>query len=48
MPAHSPHGATINQAARVALIPLGLRRKGQSRLWYDDHGWRVFVVEFQP
>ncbi len=43
-----PHGTIINRAARGALAPLGLRRKGQSRFWHDDYGWRAFFVEFQP
>ncbi len=38
----------ITEAARTALGTLGLRQKGQSRLWYDDHGWWIINVEFQP
>ena len=38
----------ITAAARVHLRPLGLRQKGRSRLWFDDRGWSVIVVEFQP
>jgi hypothetical protein len=30
------------------LAPFGLKRKGQSRFWHDDYGWRAFFVEFQP
>jgi hypothetical protein len=30
------------------LRPLGLQRKGRSRVWFDDHGWWVGVVGFQP
>jgi hypothetical protein len=33
---------------RDVLRPLGLHQKGQSRLWIDDHGWWLIVVEFQP
>jgi hypothetical protein len=43
-----PHGTIINRVALGALAPLGLRRKGQSRFWHDDYGWRAFFVEFQP
>lgn len=38
----------IAAAARVRLRPLGLGQKGRSRLWLDDRGWSVIVVEFQP
>jgi len=34
--------------AKQALAPLGVKRKGRSRTWLDDHGWWVGVVEFQP
>jgi hypothetical protein len=27
---------------------MGLRQKGRSRVWIDDHGWWLTVVEFQP
>jgi len=37
----------IATAAREHLKPLGLKRKGRSRLWYDDRGWSLIVVEFQ-
>jgi hypothetical protein len=42
------HDKLIANAAKTALQPLGLRRKGQSRLWIGDHGWWLAVVEFQP
>jgi len=50
MPAASDfdHNKLIAAAAKEALKPLGLRREGKSRLWYDDHGWWCIVVEFQP
>jgi hypothetical protein len=35
-------------AAREGLRPLGLRQKGRSRTWFDDHGWWLILVEFQP
>ena len=30
------------------LRPLGLVQKGRSRTWFDDRGWWLGVVEFQP
>lgn len=42
------HDKLIAIAAKTALQPLGLRRKGQSRTWIGDHGWWLAVVEFQP
>lgn len=42
------HNKLIAAAAKEALKPLGLRREGKSRSWYDDHGWWCIIVEFQP
>lgn len=42
------HSKIINTAAREILTPMGVQQKGQSRLWFDDHGWWVILVEFQP
>ncbi|MFF1449667.1 hypothetical protein ACFVYF_16180 [Streptomyces sp. NPDC058274] len=36
----------ITSAAREPLKPLGLAQRGRSRLWIDDHGWWLGVVEF--
>ena len=44
----SNHNKIINVAARKELKPLGLKRKGSSRIWIDDHGWWLIQVEFQP
>jgi hypothetical protein len=42
------HGKLIAAAAKAALLPLGCRRKGQSRCWFsDEHFWYIFI-EFQP
>jgi hypothetical protein len=46
--AMGPHDRLINQAAREELRPLGLRQKGRSRTWIDDHGWWLGVVVFRP
>lgn len=42
------HNKLINKAAREILKPEGLVRKGQSRVWLDDNGWWLTMVEFQP
>jgi hypothetical protein len=42
------HGQIIAAAAKRALEPLGLKRKGRSRLWYADQRFWVISVEFQP
>lgn len=42
------HNKLIAAAAKETLSPLGLKRDGKSRVWYDDHGWWCIVVEFQP
>lgn len=42
------HNKIINQAAREILKPNGLFQKGQSRVWIDDNGWFLIIVEFQP
>lgn len=38
----------VAAAAREVLRPLGLVQRGRSRVWLDDHGWWLVVVEFQP
>lgn len=43
-----PTNVILNGAARDVLRPLGLMQKGRSRTWYDDRGWWLIVVEFQP
>src|SRR5687767_9186226 len=42
------HTRLLSDAARRHLRPLLLRQKGRSRIWLDDRGWFVSVVEFQP
>lgn len=42
------HNRVIDAEARQILKPLGLTRKGKSRVWIDDHGWWLVQVEFQP
>lgn len=47
MPA-DPTTSILNAGAREVLRPMGLVRKGRSRTWWDDHGWWLINVEFQP
>jgi hypothetical protein len=42
------HDKIIKNAAKEILSPLGLFQVGQSRVWLDDNGWFLIVIEFQP
>lgn len=42
------HSRLIQSAAKAVLHPLGCVQKGRSRIWLDDQGFWVGVVEFQP
>lgn len=42
------HAKILSAAAREVLRPLGVRQRGASRVWYDDHRWCVNVIEFKP
>ncbi len=42
------HNRDIATAARTILKPFGCVQKGRSRMWLDDRGWWLGVVEFQP
>jgi hypothetical protein len=44
----SPVLRIVTSAAQESLKPLGLAQRGRSRLWIDDHGWWLGVVEFTP
>lgn len=48
MPANANYNKLINQAAKTVLKKEGLFQKGSSRIWIDDNGWYLIVVEFQP
>lgn len=48
MAAQPIHTKILNAAAREVLRPLGVQQRGGSRVWYDDHGWCVTVIEFKP
>ena len=45
LPAHSK---IVNKVARELLKPLGLKQKGQSRIWIDDNSWWLISVEYTP
>jgi hypothetical protein len=38
----------VKNKAKEILGPMGLRQKGASRLWFEDNGWYLTLVEFQP
>ena len=38
----------IKKGANGVFKPHGLFQKGSSRVWIDDNGWYLTVVEFQP
>lgn len=46
MASTSPASRLVAAAAKARLRPLGLRQHGRSRLWLDDHGWWLGLVEF--
>jgi hypothetical protein len=41
------HNKVIATQAKEALKPLGMKRRGRSRLWFADQGWWIRLVEFQ-
>lgn len=43
-----PHAKIISAVAKRILVPEGFFRKGSSRVWLEDNGWFLTVVEFQP
>ena len=48
MPSNVDHNKLIKQAANAILKHYGLFQKGSSRVWIEDNGWYLTVVEFQP
>jgi len=44
----SATSSILTRVARDVLGQIGMRQKGRSRLWVDDRGWWLIVVEFQP
>lgn len=42
------HNKIIKRIANATLKPNGLFQKGTSRVWIDDNGWYLIIVEFQP
>ena len=45
---HSDCSRIILNAAESVLSDEGLFQKGRSRIWIDDNGWYLTIVEFQP
>ncbi len=48
MAKQNEHGKLIAAAAKAALMPLGCRRIGQSRVWVSDERFWYIFIEFQP
>ncbi|MRX41090.1 hypothetical protein GJU43_17530 [Flavobacterium sp. LC2016-23] len=46
--AQDDHSKIINKVAKEKLGPYGIVQKGKSRLWIDDQGWFIILIEFQP
>jgi hypothetical protein len=42
------HEKILQQVMRDAFRPAGLVQKGRSRVWFEDHGWWLVVIELQP
>ena len=42
------HNRIIKKVVNAVLKPQGLFQKGTSRIWIDDNGWFLILVEFQP
>lgn len=48
MSALREHNRLITAIAKRALIPLGFKQRGRSRVWWADRGFWLNVIEFQP
>ena len=48
MTAAADHNKLVKQAAKSVLNPAGLFQKASTRMWIDDNGWYLILVEFQP
>ncbi len=44
----SSHSEIIKQVCKEMLLPMGVFQKGNSRLYIDDNGWFLTLIEFQP
>jgi hypothetical protein len=42
------HNSALAVAAKAALGPIGMVRKGRSRTWFADRDYMLGIVEFQP
>ncbi|MCL1992794.1 MAG: hypothetical protein FWG66_07590 [Spirochaetes bacterium] len=45
---NADHNKIIKAIATKLFKPHGIKRKGQSRLFIDDNGWFIIIIEFQP
>lgn len=48
MQTDADHNRILKKIANEILKPNGLFQKGTSRVWIDDNGWFLIIVEFQP
>lgn len=48
MGSSGPHDRIIHALCKEILLPIGVFQKGRSRLYLDDNGWYVTMIEFQP
>ena len=48
MGSSGPHDRIIHALCKEILLPMGVFQKGRSRLYLDDNGWYVTMIEFQP
>lgn len=42
------HNRLLKKVANEVFQPLGLVQRGSSRVWFDDHGWWVIMLAFEP
>ncbi|SIS40071.1 hypothetical protein SAMN05421639_104511 [Chryseobacterium shigense] len=42
------HSKIITKTAKRLFSSYGIKQKGKSRIWLDDHGWYTTIIEFQP
>jgi len=48
MTVQTEHDKILVATAKNVLLPLGFKRKGQSRLYFSDEGLWSCIIEFQP
>jgi len=45
---NTDYNKIIKKVASKAFKEYGIKQKGQSRLFIDDNGWFIIIIEFQP